>query len=158
MAEQTFTPLSNTETAAFCSQMAMILHSGISTLEGVSLMLEDTKEQEEIRFLTCIEETLQTTGNFQEALSATGAFPAYMLHMVQIGEYSGRLDEVMEALSVHYKREAGWRCQGLFAGQPSGQCRCGLREAGRRRPRRGGGMYPGGDVHSRGGGKTESRL
>ena len=37
MAEQAFTPLSNTETAAFCSQMAMILHSGISTLEGVSV-------------------------------------------------------------------------------------------------------------------------
>lgn len=107
MAEQAFTPLSNTETAAFCSQMAMILHSGISTLEGISLMLEDTKEQEEIKFLTCIEETLQTTGNFQEALSSTGAFPAYMLHMVQIGEYSGKLDEVMEALSIHYEREAG---------------------------------------------------
>ena len=30
-----------------------------------------------------------------------------MLHMVQIGEYSGKLDEVMEALSVHYEREAG---------------------------------------------------
>lgn len=107
MAEQAFTPLSNTETAAFCSQMAMILHSGISTLEGVSLMLEDTKDQEEIKFLTCIEETLQSTGNFQEALASTGAFPAYMLHMVQIGEYSGKLDEVMEALSVHYEREAG---------------------------------------------------
>ena len=90
MAEQAFTPLSNTETAAFCSQMAMILHSGISTLEGVSLMLEDTKDQEEIKFLTCIEETLQSTGNFQEALASTGAFPAYMLHMVQIGRASCR--------------------------------------------------------------------
>lgn len=106
MAQQTFTPLSNGELSAFCSQMALILRSGISAVEGISLMLEDTEDLEERAFLTLIEETLQATGSFQEALAATKAFPDYMLQMIEIGQYAGKLDEVMKALSLHYEREA----------------------------------------------------
>ena len=35
----TLTPLSNTEIASFCSQMAMVLHSGISAMEGIRKIL-----------------------------------------------------------------------------------------------------------------------
>ena len=38
--------LNNTELASFCGQLALILRSGISSLEGLSLMLEDTPEGE----------------------------------------------------------------------------------------------------------------
>ncbi len=41
MAQKTFSPLSNMEVSAFCSQMAMILRSGIFAMEGISIMLED---------------------------------------------------------------------------------------------------------------------
>ena len=51
---ETHTPLSNAETAAFCSQIAMILRSGISSIEGISIMLEDTTEPEEKRLLESI--------------------------------------------------------------------------------------------------------
>lgn len=106
MANPTITPLSNTEIASFCSQMAMVLRAGISAMEGITLMMEELKDPEEVHLLTLMDETLQSTGSFYEALSATGAFPDYMLHMVQIGEYTGKLDEVMTALSAHYDREA----------------------------------------------------
>lgn len=106
MATPTFPPLSNTETAAFCSQIAMVLHSGISAMEGLSLMQEDITDPEEKQLLKQMDETLQATGSFYEALVCTHAFPDYMLHMVQIGEYTGRLDDVMDALALHYEREA----------------------------------------------------
>ena len=106
MAATTLTPLSNMEISSFCSQMAMILHSGVSATEGISLMLEEAASQDETSLLKQMLETLQSTGSFHEAISCTQAFPDYMLHMVQIGEYTGRLDEVMSALSVHYEREA----------------------------------------------------
>ncbi len=106
MATPTLTPLSNMEISSFCSQMAMILHSGISAMEGISLMLEETSDGEETKLLKLMDETLQSTGSFYEALTATEAFPDYMLHMVQIGEYTGKLDEVMDALASHYEREA----------------------------------------------------
>ena len=106
MAVPTLTPLSNMEISSFCSQMAMILKAGISTMEGIALMLEEAADPEEEKLLKLMDETLQSTGSFYEALSSTQAFPDYMLHMVQIGEYTGKLDEVMSALSSHYEREA----------------------------------------------------
>lgn len=106
MAQQTFSPLSNMEVSAFCSQMAMILHSGIFAMEGISIMLEDTHAPEEHALLAQIDETFQKTGLLHEALRKTGAFPEYMLQMIRIGEETGKLDDVLTALSVYYDREA----------------------------------------------------
>lgn len=106
MAQQTFTPLSNMEVSAFCSQMAMILHSGIFVMEGISIMLEDTLEPEEHALLVQVDQTLQETGILHEALRKTGAFPEYMLQMIRIGEETGKLDDVLTALSAYYDREA----------------------------------------------------
>lgn len=99
------TPLSNMEVASFCGQMAMILQSGISSLEGISIMMEDSKSREEQKILTKILEHFQKCGIFYLALKESGVFPEYMLHMVNIGEETGKLDEVMKALAAHYERE-----------------------------------------------------
>lgn len=40
-------PFFNPELSGFCSQMAMILHSGISPLEGITIMLEDSTSDRE---------------------------------------------------------------------------------------------------------------
>lgn len=95
----------NLELSGFCSQMAMILHSGISPLEGITIMLQDSSTDQEQEILKQILEALQETGNFSLALEQTTVFPPYMIHMVQIGEETGSLDDVMDALSEHYTRE-----------------------------------------------------
>ncbi|MDD3402350.1 MAG: type II secretion system F family protein [Hespellia sp.] len=98
-------PLSNLETAAFCNQMAMILKSGISALEGVSILLEDAQTSDEKEILTKVYDTIQECGLLAPALQAANVFPAYLLRMVQIGEETGTLDEVMDALEAYYSRE-----------------------------------------------------
>ena len=103
---ETHTPLSNAETAAFCSQIAMILRSGISSIEGISIMLEDTTEPEEKRLLESINTMLLNTGSLHLALEDTHAFPDYMIQMLQIGEQAGKLDEVMTSLADYYEKEA----------------------------------------------------
>ena len=106
MSEKSIKPLSNVETAAFCSQMAMILRSGISSIEGVSIMLEDSSDAQEKDLLTSINETLLNTGSFYLALEDTHVFPDYMIHMVELGEQAGKLDNVMESLANYYEKEA----------------------------------------------------
>lgn len=98
-------PLTNMEISFFCSQMAMILQSGISSVEGITIMLEDASSAEEKRILEQILTPLQETGNLYRSLSDTGLFPDYLLHMIEIGEETGTLDEVMAALAEHYERE-----------------------------------------------------
>lgn len=102
-------PFSNMELSAFCNQMALILKSGISALEGITIMLEDSVTQEEKDILNRILEAFQKSGNLCQSLETTGLFSPYMLHMIQIGEETGTLDEVMEALSRHYDREESIR-------------------------------------------------
>lgn len=106
MSSKSLPTLSHAEAASFCSQMALILKSGISSLEGISIMLEDTNELNEKKLLTQIYETMIRTGNFHESLTAAKVFPDYLLQMVKIGEQTGKLDEVMESLADYYEREA----------------------------------------------------
>lgn len=98
-------PLTNIELSSFCGQIALILRSGISSMEGLTIMLQDATSKEEITILDALLGNIQRTGSFYEALKSVEIYPPYMLHMVQIGEETGTLDEVMESLKSHYERE-----------------------------------------------------
>ena len=98
-------PLSYLELSYFCGQMALILKSGISSIEGVEMMEDDFSTGADRQIVEIIIETVHLTGQLSVGLAATEAFPDYMIHMVAIGEETGNLDEVMEALEEHYSRE-----------------------------------------------------
>lgn len=98
-------PFSNMELSSFCGQLALILKSGISSLEGLTIMLEDAASSEEKEILEALLEKMQETGSLYQSLDSVKLYPSYMLHMVEIGEETGTLDEVMQALQNHYERE-----------------------------------------------------
>lgn len=102
----TWKPLSYGEAAAFCGQMYLILGSGISVVEGISILMEDAQNNEERALLSLLYDEVQQTGCLAPALEQTNVFPAYLVKMVRLGEETGSLDEVMHALQTHYEREA----------------------------------------------------
>lgn len=99
--------ISNTELISFCRQMSMIFRSGISVLEGVELMLEDSGQEN--NNYRCMLENLKTyieeTGFFSYAVKETEQFPEYVVSMIELGEQTGNLDEVMDGLANYYERE-----------------------------------------------------
>lgn len=97
--------LSNEELITFCGQMALILKSGISSLEGIYIMEDGDAQTEGREILKEIREELEMCGMLYPAMEKTGVFPEYALHMTEIGEQTGRLDETMEALAAYYQRE-----------------------------------------------------
>lgn len=98
------TVFSDKEMAAFSSQMALIIRAGISPFEGIGLMKEDSENDFWKQKLECIYEELGKGESLYHSLKASGGFSEYYLHMVQIGEMTGRLDEVMHALGEHFQR------------------------------------------------------
>lgn len=98
-------PFTNMELSSFCGQTSLILKSGISSMEGLTIMLEDASSSDEQEILHALLENMQETGSFYKALKSVKIYPSYMLHMIQIGEETGTLDEVMESLKNHYERE-----------------------------------------------------
>ena len=90
----------------FCDQIAMLLKGGISVYEGTYMLyseMEDAKTKEVLRQID-----LQVKENIPlyKALTATGAFPEYMVHMVEVGEKTGRLEDVMKSLAEYYERDS----------------------------------------------------
>ncbi|MBO4808079.1 MAG: type II secretion system F family protein [Lachnospiraceae bacterium] len=97
--------LSNAEIASFCSQTAMILNAGITPYEGMSILMQDTKDEKGKALVNTIIESLGQGETFYKALGATDVFPDYVLHMVELGEQSGNLDNVMQSLAAYYEHE-----------------------------------------------------
>lgn len=98
-------PFSNIELSSFSGQLALILKSGISVIEGLTIMQEDASSVEEREILKGLLHSLRETGSLSRAFEEAGLFPSYFVHMTAIAEETGTLDTVMEALAAHYDRE-----------------------------------------------------
>ncbi len=101
--------LSNAEISAFCQQIAMVVEAGLPTYYGISILMDDAPDQETKALLTQIYQPMESGGTLHDAIEATGVFPKYMVHMVELGEQTGRLEEVLKSLTVYYEREASIR-------------------------------------------------
>jgi type IV pilus assembly protein PilC len=97
--------LTNSEISTFCAQIAMIMKSGIPVSEGVAIMIEDMKNPRGREMLEQIAQHLDIGGAFYVALENTGKFPRYVIDMTELGEKTGKLDDVMNSLYAYYERE-----------------------------------------------------
>jgi len=97
--------LGNLEIAAFCEQVAMVISAGIPAYEGISILMADAADKETEELLKRIYEPLELGSTFHDALSASEAFPQYVLDMIEIGELSGKLEDVLHSLNLYYERE-----------------------------------------------------
>lgn len=88
----------------FTSQMAMILTSGFSIYQGIDMIYEEIDNKKIKDVLMLISKNLDEQRSFSQALALTEAFDDYMVNLVDIGETSGNLDEVMQSLSDYYLR------------------------------------------------------
>ena len=64
-------PFTNIEISAFCGRMALILKSGVSAMEGISIMQEDSQSREEHDILRNIGSELASSGSLFSALRST---------------------------------------------------------------------------------------
>lgn len=96
---------SSEELAGFCEQVCIVLKSGIGLEEGMYMLAEEIEEKRSKQIMKDVEQSLEKNESFAQALKQTKAFPPYLCNMVEIGETSGKLDEVMAGLQQYYTRE-----------------------------------------------------
>ena len=94
------------ELAYFCTQLALVLKSGINLNDGLVMMLDEAKDDFSVSLLSKIAESVNSEKPLFVALEESKCFSKYFISMVKIGEMSGHLERVLEGLSVHYLREA----------------------------------------------------
>lgn len=92
--------------SVLCYQLGLMLKAGIGSEEAVEALREDVSDPRIDGVLKELQGSLLDGAPLSEALKRSGAFPAYMIRMVEIGQAAGRLDEVLSALAGYYRREA----------------------------------------------------
>lgn len=94
------------ETAMFCDQIAMLLNSGTTVFEGVFMLYEDMEDERTKNIFKVIYDSMEGGLSFSDAVKASNAFPEYMIHMLEVGERTGKLEDVCRSLSSYYNRES----------------------------------------------------
>ena len=88
-----------------CAELAMLLDAGLTISDSVQIMQDDDSVSEAKAIMQKLYESLMMGNPFSAALKETGIFPRYMIHMVEIGEKTGRLVQTLNALSEYYERQ-----------------------------------------------------
>lgn len=101
--------LSYRDLSIFCEQISMMIRSGIMLHSGMQMIADDTSNAQKKAVYQNISKRLAEGGMLEDALKASSAFPEYMIHLVEIGTKSGKLDAVIDSLSVYYNRQQAMR-------------------------------------------------
>ena len=90
----------------FCKQMSVMLNSGIPLNNAVDILEQQTDAKNLKASLKVISKSLKEGSQLSKAmLDQEGMFPDLLIRMVQAGEKTGKLDEVLEKMSEHYNKE-----------------------------------------------------
>lgn len=99
------TKLNNRELFQFYEQFSIILRSGMSAIEGLAILNDDSQTERGKEILTFLYKDMEESGSLAHAMEQSGAFPASAAAYVRTGEETGCLDEVMKGLSAFYAKE-----------------------------------------------------
>ena len=90
----------------FCKQMSVMLNSGIPLNNAVDILEQQTDAKNLKASLKVISKGLKEGNQLSKSLiEQNGLFPDLLIRMVQAGEKTGKLDEVLERMSEHYNKE-----------------------------------------------------
>ncbi len=91
--------------SVFCESVAMMLSAGIQTDEAVYLLGENMQDSDFKDTCNAVYRNLIDGKSLAESMRASGAFPRHAEEMVETGEFSGRLENVLLSLSQYYAEE-----------------------------------------------------
>ena len=105
MREKSRKKLTAEELYAFSDEMGMMISSGVSAIQGLMMMIDESQGGEEKELLTEMEKVVGETGSLAKAIEDAGVFPDYFVEMSKMGEQTGKMDTVLRNLAAHYSRE-----------------------------------------------------
>ena len=98
--------ISMKDLAILCKQFATMLNAGITIVKSLDVLYQQQEKEKLKNILLKVYEQVQVGKSLSKALASTdGAFPNFMVSMVEAGEMSGSIDQIMERLSQHYEKQ-----------------------------------------------------
>lgn len=97
--------LTNQELFHFFEQFSIILRSGMSSIEGLAILNDDSQSARGKEILTFLYRDMEESGSLAHAMKSSQIFPQSATAYVRTGEETGCLDEVMSGLASFYQQE-----------------------------------------------------
>jgi len=91
--------------ATFCKTTSTLLASGVSVLEAFNILTGMTNNDIIKSAILQTRENIVGGSNISLSMSESGFFPNMVIKMIQVGEESGSLPEVLDRTSAHYERK-----------------------------------------------------
>ncbi len=92
--------------SAFCGSIATMIQAGIQVDEAVLLLGENRKQSRFQEVCASVYQHVVAGETLADAMRQSGGFPPYAVGMIETGERSGHLDEVLRNLEAYYDEEA----------------------------------------------------
>ena len=91
--------------SAFCESLGMMIQSGIDLNEAMSLLKQKKDSGILSEKIDVMEKCLSEGSSLKQAMEKAGSFPEYAIAMVEAGENTGKLEEVLFKLAHYYHKQ-----------------------------------------------------
>jgi len=93
------------EVGRFARTLGTLLHSGVPLLAALDVAREVTGNRVLALALGTVQEGVKRGGGLARPMAEAGAFPTLAIHMVRVGEETGRLEEMLGRVAGAYEGE-----------------------------------------------------
>jgi type II secretion system protein F len=91
------------EVARFARTLGTLLQSGVPILGALNLVKEISQNQAIARSIGYVHDQLRQGKGISKSLEETGVFPPLAVHMIGVGEETGKLDEMLSRVAETYE-------------------------------------------------------
>ena len=105
-----FLPVGLSDRVLFFQQMALMLRSGLSVLQGLEVAGDLALSARLKKSITRVADRIKSGDNFSTAMESEGRmFPSLAIQLIRSAEASGELDLVLERIASHLEQKATTR-------------------------------------------------
>jgi type II secretory pathway component PulF len=103
------------EIGRFCKTAGTLLSSGVVLVKVIDILLETTPGVLLSSALAEVREKIEQGKSLSEAMEDTGIFPLTLVRMIQVGEESGRIAELLLDTATDSEEEVSYAITGLLS-------------------------------------------
>lgn len=97
--------LTSQELYNFCNQLSILIRSGISPLESLIILRDESTSSTDKNILSNLIDSFNENGSLSISCEESGFFPSSMIAFLDAGEKTGSLDEILANLASHYEQD-----------------------------------------------------
>lgn len=100
-----FIRVSIKDISIFCRQFSVMINSGLSILKCLEIVKQQTENSRLKMELGIVLDDVQKGNSLSGSMTKGGGFPSMLVNMIEVGEVSGALDEIMDRMATYFEKE-----------------------------------------------------